>query len=87
MAAHLYFEGEQIQLVCCATFEEVFEHMKQDPTMIGMTAIENTIAGSLLHNYELLRSSGATVVGEYKITLRRDIDVRAFDLLLAEVCL
>lgn len=67
MAAHLYFEGEQIQLVCCATFEEVFEHMKQDPTMIGMTAIENTIAGSLLHNYELLRSSGATVVGEYKL--------------------
>lgn len=67
MAAHLYFEGEQIQLVCCSTFEEVFEHMKQDPTMIGMTAIENTIAGSLLHNYELLRSSGATVVGEYKL--------------------
>ena len=26
-------------------------------------------------------------VGEIKITLRRDIDVRAFDLLLAEVCL
>lgn len=26
-------------------------------------------------------------IGEIKITLRRDIDVRAFDLLLAEVCL
>ena len=23
MAAHLYFEGEQVQLICCATFEEV----------------------------------------------------------------
>ena len=29
-----------------------------------MLAIENTIAGSLLHNYELLRESGATIVGE-----------------------
>ena len=51
IAAHLYFEGEQIQLICCATFEEVFANMKNDPTMIGMLAIENTIAGSLLHNY------------------------------------
>ena len=32
-----------------------------------MAAIENTIAGSLLHNYELLRDSGTTVVGEHKL--------------------
>ncbi len=67
IAAHRYFEGEQIQLICCSTFEEVFETMKQDPTIIGLTAIENTIAGSLLHNYELLRASGTTVVGEHKL--------------------
>ena len=48
IAAHLYFEGEQIQLICCSTFEQVFQNMKQDPTAIGMLAIENTIAGSLL---------------------------------------
>ena len=67
IAAHLYFEGEQIQLICCATFEEVFSQLKADPTVVGMVAIENTIAGSLLHNYELLRDSGATVVGEHKL--------------------
>lgn len=67
MAAHQYFDGEQIQLICCATFEQVFEEMKKDPTVIGVTAIENTIAGSLLHNYELLRDSGTTVVGEHKL--------------------
>ena len=67
IAAHQYFEGEQIQLICCATFEDVFRQMRQDPTVIGMLAIENTIAGSLLHNYELLRESGATVVGEHKL--------------------
>lgn len=67
IAAHQYFEGEQIQLICCSTFEQVFENIKRDPTAIGMMAIENTIAGSLLHNYELLQQSGTTVVGEHKL--------------------
>ena len=60
------FEGDQLQIICCSTFEDVIQNMKQDPTVIGIMAIENTIAGSLLHNYELLRESGMTVVGEYK---------------------
>ena len=67
IAAHLFYEGEQIQLLCCSTFEQVFASLRQDPTAIGMLAIENTIAGSLLHNYELLRDSGTTIVGEHKL--------------------
>lgn len=70
IAAHLYFEGEQVQIICCATFEEVYDNIRRDPTVIGMTAIENTIAGSLLHNYELLRDSGTTVVGEHKLHIK-----------------
>ena len=67
IAAHQYFDGEQLQLICCDTFEEVFDNVRKDPTVIALTAIENTIAGSLLHNYELLRDSGLTVVGEHKL--------------------
>lgn len=73
IAAHEYFEGEQIELICCASFEEVFENVKRDPTVIAMCAIENTIAGSLLHNYELLRQSGLTVVGEHRLHIRHSI--------------
>lgn len=73
IAAHQYFEGEQIDLICCSTFEQVFENIKRDPTVIGMLAIENTIAGSLLHNYELLRDSGTTVVGEHKLHISHSI--------------
>lgn len=73
MAAHQYFKNEQIQLICCSTFEQVFENIKRDPTVIGMLAIENTIAGSLLHNYELLRNSGTTIVGEYKLHIEHSI--------------
>ncbi len=67
MATHQYFDGQQVQLICCSTFEQVFENIKRDPTAIGMVAIENTIAGSLLHNYELLRDSGTCIVGEHKL--------------------
>ena len=58
ITAHKYFEGEQLQLVCCATFEEVFDNMKADPTMLGLTAIENTIAGSLHPTNSRLRQAG-----------------------------
>jgi len=73
IAAHQYFNGEQIQLICCKTFEQVFENVKRDPTAIAMLAIENTIAGSLLHNYDLLRQSGTTVVGEHKLHIEHCI--------------
>ena len=73
IAAHQYFVNEQIQLDCCATFEELFEHTQLDPTAIGVLAIENTIAGSLLHNYELLRASGTTIIGEHKLHIQHCI--------------
>ena len=44
-----------------------------DPTAIAMLAIENTIAGSLLHNYDLLRESGTTVVGEQRLHIQHCI--------------
>ena len=38
-----------------------------------MLAIENTIAGSLLHNYELLREHGVTIVGEHKLRIKHNL--------------
>ena len=73
IAAHQYFGNQQIQLICCSTFEQVFENIRRDPTAIGMLAIENTIAGSLLHNYELLRDSETTIVGEHKLRITHSL--------------
>lgn len=73
VASHCYFEGEEIELICCNTFEDVFEEMKKDSNVIAMVAIENTIAGSLLHNYELLRDSGMQIVGEHKLRISHSI--------------
>ena len=79
IAAHQFFEGEPIELICCKTFEQVFEAIQQDATVMGLVAIENTIAGSLLHNYELLRSSGVVVVGEHKLHIKHSICCLADD--------
>ena len=64
--AHEYFKDEQIETIPCDTFQEMFQVLQSDPTLIGTLAIENTIAGSLLQNHELLRQSDLTIIGEYK---------------------
>lgn len=73
IAAHRFFDGEEVELVCCDTFEEMFTRLKDTPDMLGIMAIENTIAGSLLHNYELMRDSGMTIVGEHKLRISHSI--------------
>ena len=75
IAAHRYFDGEEVELVCCETFEQVFGEMSRDPQVMAMIAIENTIAGSLLHNYELLRDSDVTIIGEHKLHISHSICV------------
>lgn len=73
IAAHKYFEGEDIELVCCDTFEQEFDVLREDRRAVALMAIENTIAGSLLHNYELLRESGMQVVGEHKLRIKHSV--------------
>ena len=73
VAAHTYFKEEEIELICCETFEQLFSAMQEDKTVCGVCAIENTIAGSLLHNYELLRDSGMKIVGEQKLHIEHSL--------------
>lgn len=73
IAAHQYFNEQDIELICCDTFEDLFSAMKDNDGCLGLMAIENTIAGSLLHNYELLRDSGTTIIGEHKLHIEHSI--------------
>ena len=63
-AARAYFGEEEIETVACATFAEMFDRMALDHSLLGIIAIENTIAGSLLQNHELMRKSNLNIVGE-----------------------
>ncbi len=68
-AARNYFADEEIETLPCDTFQHMFETLSYDASLIGIMAIENTIAGSLLANHELLRQSSLTVIGEYKMKI------------------
>lgn len=68
-AAHLYFKGEDIQTVACDTFPAMFDLLEHDASLLGIVAIENTIAGSLLQNHELLRQSNLRIIGELRLRI------------------
>lgn len=63
-AAKEYFASEEIDVIPCDTFNILFDKMKYDASLLGIVAIENTIAGSLLQNHELLRQSNLRIIGE-----------------------
>ena len=57
----------------CDTFRDVINTIKKDPSILGLMAIENTIAGSLLQNHELIRESGFSIIGEYKLRISHSL--------------
>lgn len=73
IAARQFFSGQEIEIIPCVTFRELFDRLKKDPDMLGIVAIENTIAGSLLQNHNLLRQSGCVVVGEHKLRISHNL--------------
>lgn len=73
IAAHNYYENEEIEIIGCNSFREVISTVRKDPSVIGLMAIENTIAGSLLQNHELIRESNLKIVGEYKLRISHSL--------------
>ncbi len=66
-AAKEYFAGEEIEMVECNSFSTLFAQMASDRSLLGVMAIENTIAGSLLQNHDLLQGSDLRIIGEHKL--------------------
>jgi len=73
IAARQYFEGEEIDILPCITFKDLFKALAADESLLGIIAIENTIAGSLLQNHNLLRESGCMIVGEHKLRIEHNL--------------
>lgn len=67
LAARDFYKGEEIDIVECNTFKDLFEATRNDSSLLAAVAIENTIAGSLLPNYDLLKHSDLKIIGEYKL--------------------
>jgi prephenate dehydratase len=65
-AAQRYF-NEDIEVVECKSFTKVCELMDSDQVEIAVMAIENSIAGSILNNYQLIRDYHLKIIGEIYI--------------------
>ena len=55
------------------TFHQVFEDVKKGLVDYGVVAIENSIYGSLLENYDLFLKYDAKIVGESYLRIRMDL--------------
>ncbi len=75
IAAKSYFSEESIEILPCETFKELFKAIDNDDELLGIIAIENTIAGSLLQNHNMLRESGCLIIGEYKLRISHQFAV------------
>src|ERR1700759_305310 len=73
VAARQFF-GEEVEVITCATFRDVIRiAATKKESDGGMMAIENSIAGSILPNYNLLQKSNLLVVGEIYLQIRQNL--------------
>lgn len=73
IAAKAFFAGDEIESIDCDTFRELADRVRRDAGILGIMAIENTIAGSILQNYQIIRESDLVVVGEYKLRIEHSL--------------
>ncbi|WP_139925146.1 prephenate dehydratase [Hymenobacter sp. DG01] len=72
IAARRFF-SPAVEVVTCATFGEVVNSVVRGTAGAAVLAIENSIAGSILPNYTLLRKSGLRVMGETYLHIRQHL--------------
>jgi prephenate dehydratase len=69
-----YFFGKNVEVIPCATFREVIKlAAAKKESDGGVMAIENSIAGSILPNYNLLQRSNLVIVGEVYLQIRQNL--------------
>jgi prephenate dehydratase len=73
IAALNYFENEEIEIIPRNTFKDLFQALKQGLVDYGITAIENSIAGSILPNYTLLLESNLSIIGEIYLRIEQNL--------------
>lgn len=75
MAARSFF-GNGVQVLPCATFRQVVKCAgDKKQTQGGIMAIENSIAGSILPNYQLLQKSNLSITGEVYLQIKQHLMV------------
>lgn len=71
-AAAQYFEAP-VTPIPCETFRDLFHVMKKRRARYAVMAIENTVAGTILPNYAMMRTSTLAIIGETYLAIRQNL--------------
>ncbi|GIM58609.1 prephenate dehydratase [Capnocytophaga canimorsus] len=71
-AAQEYF-GNQITIMECNSFDKVAQSLLKNEADLGVMAIENSIAGSILPNYALIDRLKLNIMGEHYIDIQQNL--------------
>ncbi len=74
-ARQFYEEVELIepQIVECSTFEDLYQSVDRGQADAAVMAIENTVSGGLLPNFELLRKYNHKIKGEVFLRIQQNL--------------
>ncbi len=73
IAAKAYFEPLEIDIKPNNTFKELMTSLKQRQVDYGIMAIENSLAGSIIPNYLIIKDSRMQIVGEIYLRIRQNL--------------
>jgi arogenate/prephenate dehydratase len=72
-AAAVTFFGDSVQPIPCNEFDGVFEAVTQRQADRGILPVENSLAGSIHRNYDLLLRYNLAIVGEVQIPIAHQL--------------
>jgi len=76
-AAAQSFFGKSVKIIPCASFKEVVSLAGKKENGGGVMAIENSTAGSILPNYNLLQKSDLKIIGEVYLRINQHLLVNS----------
>ena len=74
LAVQKYFDGP-FEAVECDTFKILFDTLRNNEADYAVMAIENTVAGTILPNYAMLRDSRLEIIGEVYLRIKQNLMV------------
>jgi prephenate dehydratase len=72
LAVYAHF-GKGVETVGCESFEEVFEAVARGRAERGVIPVENTIAGTVVENYDLLLNTDSAIIAEIYLPIRHTL--------------
>src|SRR5512142_33475 len=65
--------GRDVEVLACHSFDDVFGAVRSGDAECAIVPIENSLAGSVLRNYELLAENNLAIAGEVYVRIELNL--------------